>query len=661
MHVRASALLLWVCSSTIACSHVIPHGKRNYDDDDYAGGDYLARTWADDDDSISMRFASVCEGCFGSIDSSYIFNINISRTQSVCGETNVTLNQRKLDIEWDGSNGTGSGIFPANMTSGYQTHELSLSYLAFCVSSQEDFRAEYTAQILTVTFQPANQITNNDRTSGFAISFNSVGTPRIYRLVASPVEIFDEDSFDPRTDTLDPFNLPISSDKTASSDYILHDKLKSLHALKAEAQKLQEKIRFTEQEIRKHLLHDCTAMVVRLKECASLSCFISTSFEIVPDAFRLVKHQFGPLPFSLSDSPCRPAAHTEYQNPASQNTTPPPNNRNPNTLPDPQTTSPPIPPLPPPPSQPPSTPITDNHNLPPNYYDDLPNCHDLPDHHSRPDQGFPNCRYVLSGHDPNRHDRFNRQDIPPRNPFLVLKDATIILLLAAFVIILIKHYRNSPSWRRRRVDLAARREERRTRHAYIIAARRYRWRQWWTTRFGWGAGRDVEASSHRQHGHQQQLPQQQHMLMRDNEEYENGNNNSNNTTAGVGAGGAGGDGGGGAIQDEILGFRRVLEFVGELVRPADTNYISDSTTNSHAQVTGNTRHGNYQRDISQLPFPAAAAGSGSGRSSTPAPSSVAPLTTTVYSPRTSTVLSIETDSSLTLDSLDPDTATVFSG
>ncbi|OJD17164.1 hypothetical protein AJ78_02708 [Emergomyces pasteurianus Ep9510] len=647
MRVRTSALLLWVCSSTIAFSHVIPHGRRTYDSDNYAGNDYLVQTWSDDDDSIAMSFASVCDGCFGSIDSSYIFDIHISSTQSACGETNVTLNQHKLDLEWDGGNGIGSGIFPANMTSGYQTHELSLSYLAFCVSSPQDLGTQYTAQILTVTFQPANQITDNDRTSGFAISFNSVGTPRIYRLVASPVEISDEDTFNSWTDPLDPLNLPISSGKAASSNYILYDNLKSLHALKDDAQKLQERIRFKEQEIRKHLLRDCTAMAARLKECTSLSCFITTSFDIVPDAFRLVKHQFGPLPSSLSDSPCRPPAHAE------QNATLSSNHRNPNG---PQTTPPPNSPASPLPSHTPVTPTTPKHPLPPNYYDDVPNCDDLPDRHNSHNQRYPpNCRYVLNGHhSPNRHDRVNSYDIPSSNPSFVLKDITIILLITAFVIILIKHCRNSPWWRRRRVDLAARREERRTRNAYIIAARRYRWRQWWNSHFGWGTGRDVEASRHVQHGHQQQPPQQQHMLMRVNEENESPTHNSNRTTAVSGEGG-------GAIQAEILGFRRVLEFVGELVRSDDSNYNSNNCTNSQRQGTGINGNENYHRNISELPFSAAAAEISGGCSSTTAPSSVAPLTTTIYSPRTSTVVSIETDSSVTLDSLDPETATMFSG
>ncbi|OJD21087.1 hypothetical protein ACJ73_07575 [Blastomyces percursus] len=656
MRVRASSLLLWCCCSAVAFSHVIPHGRRAYNGDGYTGKDYLLQTWSDSDDSTSVRFASLCNNCFGSIDISYIFEIRISSTQFACGETNLTLNHGDLDLVWHDHNGIGSGIFPANMTSGYQTHELSLNYVAFCISSPQGVGAQYTAQILTVTFQPTNQMTDNDRTSGFAVSFNSVGVPQIYHLVASPIEISDENAFDSWVDPIDRFNLPISADNTASSDYILYDDLKTLHSLKAQAQELQEKIESKEQEIRKHILQDCKSMALRLQECTSLSCFIKTSFEIVPDAFRLVKHQFGPLPSSLSDRPCRPPPDASYQTSSSQAAGSPYKNLNPNALSTLQSTR----------SlnshsstfAPQSTSIPTNPTDSPqsSYHDDLPNCHDQ----HPPNQKFPpNCRHALNGYNaPNRHD------IPVRYSSILLKDLAIILLIASLFVALIKHCRNSPSWLRRRVDIATRREERRTRNAYLNAARRYRWRQWWNSRFGWGRGREVEASRHSQQGRQQQ----RNILVRVNEECENGSGNSGNMRAVREEGAAeAGEGGGEAIQAEILGFRRVLEFVGELVRPDYMHYNYDgdnnnnSSSNSRCQGTGNEGTENYQSYISQLPYHATAPGIGVGHSSTPAPSSVAPLTTTIYSPRTSTVLSIETDSSLTLDSLDPETATMFSG
>ncbi|EEH11651.1 conserved hypothetical protein [Histoplasma capsulatum G186AR] len=638
MRVRAASALLWSCGFAIAFSHVIPHTRSASYDDDYPGPSYPVEAWSDDENSTTTRFDSLCDGCFGSIDISYVFDIHISSTQFACEEANVTLNQRKLDLVWHGNNGIGSGIFPANMTNGEQTHELSLNYLAFCISSPQSDGAQYTAQILTVTFKPTNQITENERTSGFAVSFNSVGTPRIYRLVASPIDLLDDSTFESWRDPLDPSNLPISIDKAVNSEYTLSEDLKRLHALKAEAHKLQEEIKFKEQEIRKHLLQDCKSMATRLKECANLSCFIRTSLEIVPDAFRLVKHQFGPLPSSLSDSPCRPLPSNPYKTHSSQ-ATPPSNIPNPNVLTKPQST----PSLSSQVSTLPShttlipTSLTNYHTH--NYYNDLSNCHDLPEGYNAP-----NCRHVLYG-----HDTLIRHDIPTRGPSILLKSIAIILLITSLFIVLIKHCRNSPSWLRRRVDLAARREERRTRNAYLNAARRYRWRQWWNSRFRWGGRRNSVDLRHTQHGQQQH--QRHNMLIRVDEGYESGSITSNNRT-GVGDEGGGGE----AIQAEILGFRRVLEFVGELIRPDYSYYSSDDTHNnnsssdySHLQGAGDDSAGDYQRDISQLPFPATA------------PSSVAPLTTTIYSPRTSTVLSIETDSSDTLDSLDPETATMFSG
>ncbi|KAK2810791.1 hypothetical protein FQN50_002614 [Emmonsiellopsis sp. PD_5] len=527
----AAVLLLW--SSTLALSRVIPRIA------DRTASPLPVETWRDEN-NVSAKF---------------IFELSISTTDAVCGEPDIILNDKKLDLEWDGTSGIGSGIFPADLTNGTQKHELALNYESLCITSPEDSIEEYTAQILTVTFHPFNQSTDHGE-SGFAVSFNSAGTPQIFRLVASPVEISDEDGFD---SWIDPTGSPISSgsigvpEKALNNDDLEAD-LKRLHALKLEAHELQE-------EIRQRLLRDCSSITSRLKQCDSLKCFITASIKIVPDIFRVVRYRFGPLPSSLSDNPCRPSPRVSHGN-----TRPRPEKNStifdlkPNDIA--STTSQDAPELSPPLS---SSPILTNPTL--------------------------------------------------RSPTkLFIKDLAIILLVATTLFLIARQCRNSPSCRRRRVDLAARREERRTRTAYRNAARRYRWRQWWNTQLG------IPTPSNNPHD-----TDAQNRLARVDEEEQAQPQAPDQ----------------GPIQAEILGFRRVLEFVGELVRPDDDDNQRSSNSNS-------------RRQISQLP-----PGGGGGRSSTPAPSSTAPLTT-IGSPRTSTVLSYETDSSVTLDSLDPETATMIS-
>lgn len=160
---------------------------------------------------------------------------------------------------------------------------------------------------------------------------------------------------------------------------------------------------------------------------------------------------------------------------------------------------------------------------------------------------------------------------------------------------------------RRRAERAARREECRNRYAYRCAARRHRWRQWWNG----GQRRGHESSSHQQPSH---------YLERGGNE--TGRRQSTSDASSIFEEGA--------MQAEILGLRRALEFVGELVRPEDTGYPP--------QPRRHPRH-LYDR-----------AGSPSTR-----PASSTTMLTTISSPRTSSLMSCDdTGSSVTLETLDTD-------
>ena len=164
------------------------------------------------------------------------------------------------------------------------------------------------------------------------------------------------------------------------------------------------------------------------------------------------------------------------------------------------------------------------------------------------------------------------------------------------------------------MDRAARREERRNRTAYRIAARRHRWRQWWNGQF-------------RQRTH---IPdhESQHSLTQVAGEEEGRASSADSSPAR----------GGGAMHAEITSLRRVLEFVGELVRRDDFHVDSRPGQRQHQQGIAEPAAASYSITAT-------------------APSSTAPLTT-IGSPRTSTILSDDTDSSVTLDSLDTDIASI---
>jgi hypothetical protein len=134
--------------------------------------------------------------------------------------------------------------------------------------------------------------------------------------------------------------------------------------------------------------------------------------------------------------------------------------------------------------------------------------------------------------------------IPLQSPTKAfLRSCAIFILIIAVSALAFKLLRNSMTFRRRRVEFAARREERRARRAYNSAARRLRWRQWWEGRSSYHTAPSI-SSSH-------DLPQIEHTHTVQSSDREDLLSDAEAEP--------------GPMQAEILGLRRVLEFVGQLV------------------------------------------------------------------------------------------------
>ena len=186
-----------------------------------------------------------------------------------------------------------------------------------------------------------------------------------------------------------------------------------------------------------------------------------------------------------------------------------------------------------------------------------------------------------------------------------LRTTATILLVIAIGNLLFKACCNSTRCRRRRADRAARREERQARRAYRSAARRLRWRQWWEGTAYQPASttsdHDLEALD------QEQTQQSDEERSRSIER--------------------------GTMQNEIQRLRRVFDYVGGLVRNGDDDFEETRTPLRHAQGPP------VERSVT----------------ASAAPSSAGALTTAVNSPRASSLMTLDTPSSITLDTLDTDT------
>lgn len=166
----------------------------------------------------------------------------------------------------------------------------------------------------------------------------------------------------------------------------------------------------------------------------------------------------------------------------------------------------------------------------------------------------------------------------------------IFLLVIVLSALAFKILHKSSAFRRRQVDFAARREERRARRAYNRAARRLRWRQWWEGRSHRSA---PSISSSHSLPQVDRTEQPRDDFLPDPESQQ------------------------GAMQAEILGLRRVLEFVGQLVGsendPDRARFPRQPPPPRYEDISGNSG---------------------------------------MNSPRASSLMSLDTTSSLTLETLD---------
>lgn len=202
-----------------------------------------------------------------------------------------------------------------------------------------------------------------------------------------------------------------------------------------------------------------------------------------------------------------------------------------------------------------------------------------------------------------------------------VRNCAIAFLIILIIGLLFRIIRRSTAFRRRRRDIASRHEERRARRAYHNAARRLRWRQWWEG--GSRSSSDTRSirSSHSlaelQHTASEHNSSDRHShhgdhrysdVDDDGDDYDSSLEDADNNM------------GGGMMQAEILGLRRVLEYVGELVG------------NESSSVT---RRSNRSRSRSRPP----------------------PRYDELHhSPRASTMFSLDTGSLATLDTTDSETA-----
>lgn len=445
--------------------------------------------------------------------------------------------------------------------------ELLVSWESACLTGSSEEAAQDAAQILAISIQQAGAIQLNHEV-GFTVSFLQAEIPRFLRFHPRPLRISVGD-FEP-SDWLVPHELDCVEDADhVDTDIERH--WEELQDLQIQMRQLQVRIEEAEHYIREKLLHACPEVWVPLKQCADVECTVKAGLRMIPDFVRQLRYRFAPLPSTLPKSRCRQDQ-----------------DRTGCTL---QLDRNPQPPM--------SRPMNETQPRNSSLGDEMrkPGIIDLPPPFTIPPHVNPGPSLDLP-----RHDRVKSS----------MRTCAIIFLVIASSTLLLRLYRNTGHFLRKRSEFAAGREERTSRRAYSDAARRLRWRQWWESRSYQTMPRSPSAHSLAEVNpvDYDDMPFSQSESQPDleaNQRFERG----------------------ATMHAEILSLRRVLDFVGHLVRESDP----DSDVDRPPQYSRHEapRHVAYQY--------------------ADAPSSTAGLTT-LDSPRTSSLLTLDTVSSLTIDTLD---------
>ncbi|KAH8705759.1 hypothetical protein BGW36DRAFT_17863 [Talaromyces proteolyticus] len=605
--VSQAAVLLLLPTLGPVITHGQPTRRRTAD----AAIDERPVLWWRDTDGVVVQFQTPCAGC----ESKYLpIKLGTASNNGVCENVTVSVNGRELKHQWDGKSASGSGTIPVS-SSHYEETELLASWQSICLTAPLDALSGRDAHILTLVLN--NGTSSSQDNVGFTISFTFVEQIEILRVSNFPIQLSDEEwetwsrPQNAGASTTEQNTSPEQVKPELDSMKIeveIETELQKLQYLRYQSEVIQHLINSQEEKIHELLRQDCTSLFTQWKQCNTLACYFESSWKSVPEIYRSIKYRFGPLESQRLFPICPPPkAGDAYINdpPAPSAEIPSPTA--------PASAS----------SQHTATPSTTSTFLALPAITDIPPSLDIP--------------HPLSE---KHNDNFLTFDIPLDSPTKTsLRSYAILALIILILTLVFRTLRRSTAFRRRRRDLASRREEQRTRRAYRNAARRLRWRQWWegggsdevvgsgarAGREGPGArtGRETGRSSSlgRSVTSSHSLPDLDHPPNTAALQHSNNDANpfpSHNTA----------EESGGIMHAEILGLRRVLEYVGELV---ETN--NDSNSSRRTTTTRSRSHSRPPPQYEDIDGQIAGVGS----------------------PRASTMFSLETGSLVTLETLDTDT------
>jgi hypothetical protein len=482
-----------------------------------------------------------------------------------------------LTQTWDGVNGAGSGFITAGLAGGRGSQDLLADWQSSCIpnSSESPSQDEPRAVILSVQIHQVDQNEQYEE-AGFTVSFKQLGKPEILRFGTSPITISNNGSSPELESWRDPPPSTRLHAQNIAPPRPTGDSIEE--ALEAEIEEFQE-LQFRAHELQRLIAKKENNIRKFLQQdCSSISSQVGQC-ESFGCFFQTC---FSAFPEIISRLKCRYGSLDScLSRKPSLGCEASGDLGNTNA----------------------EQPLTDPHN-----YNTSHGMGTRPDPNYHPDDAVNTDSPYSTPSSPNGNTTYPDDYFQFSRGYFAL---FVVLILSYCLFRRCVRVCRSP---RRRAEHAARREERRNRLAYRCAARRYRWSQWWRG----GQSHNRESSSQDSSGY----------------DLERAGNEASRRQSTSDASSIFEEG---AMQAEILGLRRALEFVGELVRPEEVGYH------------------NQQRRYPRQVFDRSGSPSTSARPAPVAPpASSTAMLTTISSPRTSSLMSCDTGSSVTLETLDQD-------
>ncbi|KAK7518113.1 uncharacterized protein IWZ02DRAFT_310031 [Phyllosticta citriasiana] len=251
-----------------------------------------------DANDARATFSVPCQGCLGGDDDeSLVFDIQVFPSAQPCGQSNVTLNGRSLNQNWQNAHAEGAGLIPTSSKAEPQ-RQLNLTWKTLCLfdtlpeSDESSAAADDVAQLLTVN---VGQIDDQPVKSclGFSVSFKQFAQKvDLLRLATKPFRSASEDTEDWRNPPAALRLVPVDFDHLPEGFYhqgpSVEEEIQLLQDLEAQERELRHRIDLQKERIKALIKENAHSFPGDTNKCDNISCALKSLLHKAHGAIRII-------------------------------------------------------------------------------------------------------------------------------------------------------------------------------------------------------------------------------------------------------------------------------------------------------------------------------------------------------------------------------------